>query len=121
MTSEELKGRTKLFAIKTARLIQELNQSNINRAYCAQLVRSSSSVGANYRAARRAKSRADFINKLKIVEEELDESQFFLELLLEFNSRKSTELKELISEAETLLKIIVATINAVRRTVHRTS
>ena len=70
---------------------------------------------ANYRAARRAKSKADFINKLKIVEEELDESLLFLELLAEFNPLKKARIQELSSEGEQLLKIIVATINSLRR------
>lgn len=77
MDSEEMKSRTKLFAINVALLTQKLPESQINRPYINQIIRSSSSVGANYRASRRAKSNADFINKLKIVEEELDESLFF--------------------------------------------
>ena len=71
---------------------------------------SSSSVGANYRASRCTKSKPDFINKLKIVEEELDESIFFLELLVEFNKAFETEINDLYKEGETLLKIIVSTI-----------
>jgi len=78
MDSEEMKRRTKMFAINVARLTQKLPDNAINRAYKGQIIRSSSSVGANYRASRRAKSKPDFINKLKIVEEELDESLFFL-------------------------------------------
>lgn len=81
MDSEEMKRRTKTFAINVARLTQKVPDNVINRAYKSQIIRSSSSVGANYRASRRAKSKPDFINKLKIVEEELDESLFFLELL----------------------------------------
>jgi four helix bundle protein len=76
MDSEEMKTRTKQFAINIGVLTQGLPISQINRAYSNQIIRSSSSVGANYRASRRAKSNADFINKLKIVEEELDESYF---------------------------------------------
>ncbi|MFZ1785192.1 MAG: four helix bundle protein [Ferruginibacter sp.] len=79
MDSEEMKRRTKEFAIKVGILTQGLPDSPINRAYCNQIIRSSSSVGTNYRASRRAKSNADFINKLNIVEEEPDESLFFLE------------------------------------------
>jgi len=81
MDAEEMKRRTKQFAVNVGILTQGLPESQINRAYCNQIIRSSSSVGANYRASRRAKSTADFINKLKIVEEESDESLFFLELL----------------------------------------
>ena len=85
MDADEMKKRTKDFAIDCGHLILSLQKSLINNAYSSQLVRSSSSVGANYRATRRAKSSADFINKFKIVEEELDESLFFLELIVEFN------------------------------------
>ncbi len=110
MDSEEMKRRTKLFAINVARLTQKLPDTHVNKVYKGQIVRSASSVGANYRASRRAKSKPDFINKLKIVEEELDESLFFLELLLEFNKPFETEINELYKEGETLLKIIVASI-----------
>jgi four helix bundle protein len=75
--------RTKKFALNCWILCQKLSYSREYNAYVRQLLRSSSSVGANYRAAQRAKSNADFINKLKIVEEEADESQYFLELLEE--------------------------------------
>ena len=110
MDAEEMKRRTKLFAINVARLTQKLPDTQINKAYKGQIIRSSSSVGANYRASRRAKSKADFINKLKIVEEEADESLFFLELLLEFNKPFESEINELYKEGETLLKIIVSSI-----------
>jgi four helix bundle protein len=110
MDSEEMKRRTKSFAIKTAQLTQKIPDTPVNRAYKNQIIRSSSSVGANYRASRRAKSKPDFINKLKIVEEELDESLFFLELLEVFNKNFTLEIKELYKEGELLLKIIVASI-----------
>ncbi|MBK7434227.1 MAG: four helix bundle protein [Chitinophagaceae bacterium] len=115
MDSEEMKRRTKMFAINVALLTQKLKPTVINRAYSGQIVRSSSSVGANYRASRRAKSNADFINKLKIVEEELDESLFFLELLEFFNEKEKSEIELLLKEGETLLKIIVASIISSRK------
>jgi four helix bundle protein len=110
MDAEEMKRRTKLFAINVAKLTQKLPDTQINKIYKGQIIRSGSSVGANYRASRRAKSKPDFINKLKIVEEELDESLFFLELLLEFNNPFEGEINELYTEGETLLKIIVSSI-----------
>jgi len=79
-----------------------------------QLVRSSSSVGANYRAARRAKSDADFLNKLKICEEEADESIYFLELLKVFNPGVAENIDRLVKEANELLKILVASIITTR-------
>lgn len=85
---EALKNRTKAFSIAVARLTIELPYNFINKNYSNQIIRSSSSGGANYRAACRAKSNPDFINKLKIVEEEIDKTMYFLELLLEFIKKK---------------------------------
>jgi four helix bundle protein len=81
-----------------------------NKVYKGQIIRSSSSGAASYCASQRAKSRPDFINKRKIDEEELDETLFFREMLEEFNQQFSEDLKALLSEGETLLKIIVASI-----------
>jgi four helix bundle protein len=111
MTAELLRNRTKQFAVDIARLCEELPPRMSILAYSKQLIRSSSSVGANYRAACRAKSTADFINKLKITEEEPDESIYFLELLLEFDKTEENKIKRLIE----LLAIIVASINTARK------
>ncbi len=111
---EVLKNRTKKFAIDCWRLCNEFPVSREYNAYCNQLIRSSSSVGANYRAACRAKSNADFINKLKIVEEEADESMFFLELFMEIGEKKKGEIKRLHEEANELLAITVASIKTTR-------
>ena len=110
-----MKARTKRFAINVGKLIQALESNRINNAYCNQLIRCSSSVGANYRAAQRAKSTADFINKLKIVEEETDESIYFLELLLKFNPIQNLTINMLIGEGEEILRIIVASITTTRQ------
>ncbi|MEM6515272.1 MAG: four helix bundle protein [Bacteroidota bacterium] len=111
---EELKRRTKKFAVDNWFLCAKFPISREFSAYCNQLIRCSSSVGANYRAACRAKSTADFINKLKIVEEEADESMYFLELLLEVGNREHQEIKRLHSEANELLSIVVASIKTMR-------
>ncbi len=103
MGVEELKSRFKRFAIDVAKLIGELPQGITNRAYSNQLIRSSSSSAANYRAACRGKSRADFINKLKLVEEEMDESIFFLEMLSEFNPNHTEKIDTLTKEVNELL------------------
>jgi four helix bundle protein len=110
----DLKIRTFTYAVSVGKLVAVLPRTVVNLAYINQLVRCSSSIGANYRAARRAKSNADFINKLKIVEEEADESIYFLELLSEFNPDFKDELLRLINEGTEILKIIVASINTVR-------
>ncbi|MBA3675377.1 MAG: four helix bundle protein [Chitinophagaceae bacterium] len=96
-------------------LILSLPTNVVNHAYSAQLIKSSSSVGANYRATRRAKSKADFINKFKIVEEETDESLFFLELIVEFNKEKRDKIAILYKEGEEILKIIVASLKTLRK------
>lgn len=111
---QELKQRTFEFAVSVGKLILELPYNAVNKAYGNQLVRCSSSVWANYRAARRAKSDADFINKLKIVEEEADESVYFLELLREFNPLFKEKIVFLANEGTEILKIIVASINTTR-------
>ena len=102
------------FAINVAILTTKLPKSAVNAPYGNQLIRSSSSSGANYRAACRAKSQADFINKLKIVEEETDESVYFLELLLFFNPEYKNEFENLIKEGNELLAIIVASLKTAR-------
>ena len=109
-----LKNRTKAFARDCWLLCSKFPISREYNAYCNQLIRCSSSVGANYRAASRAKSDADFINKLKIVEEEADESMYFLELFLEISDKETNELKRLHREANELLAIVVASIKTMR-------
>lgn len=116
MTSKELKDRTKKFAIEIVKLHEVMPKTLSNKIFFGQLIRSGSSVGANYRAACRAKSTADFINKLKIVEEEADESIYFLELLLLSNDSKYHKtINELIKEGDELLAIFVSSINTTRK------
>jgi len=107
----DLKIRTFTFAVSIGKLIPQLPNTIQNRVYFSQLIKCSSSVGANYRASQRAKSDKDFINKLKIVEEEADESVYFLQLLSELNPSQSEIIKPLIQEGIEILKIIVASIN----------
>ncbi|MBZ4188839.1 four helix bundle protein [Niabella beijingensis] len=107
---EALKRRTKDFSIAVAKLAIDLPYNAINKNYGNQIIRSSSSTGANYRAACRAKSTADFINKLKIVEEETDETLYFLELLTEFNANKKEQIEIIWKEGNEILSIIVASI-----------
>jgi four helix bundle protein len=111
---QDLKKRYLQFAIEVALLIQKLPKATINSACSNQLIRSSSSPGTNYRAASRGKSSADFINKLKIVEEELDESSYFLELLHYFNPDHRAEIERLLKETNELLAITVSSIKTTR-------
>lgn len=110
--------RTKKFAIDCWILCSKLPKSREYNAYVNQLIRCSSSVGANYRASQRAKSTADFINKLKIVEEESDESHYFLELLSEVSNYQKTnineDLKMLLQEYNEITSIIVSAIKTFR-------
>lgn len=115
MDANEMIKRTKQFAVDCSYLILSLPNNLVNNAYSSQLIRSSSSVGANYRATRRAKLKADFINKFKIVEEELDESLFFLELIVEFNKDKRNKIAILYKEGQEILKMIVASIKTLRK------
>lgn len=110
----EIKQRTFTYAVRVAKLINDMPYNLVNKIYFGQLVRCSSSIGANYRAARRAKSDADFMHKLKITEEEADETIYFLELLREFNHNFSDRITELINEGTEILKIIVSSINTTR-------
>jgi four helix bundle protein len=116
---QEFKQRTFMFSVAVGKLILDLPYNVVNKAYAGQLIRSSSSVGANYRAAKRAKSDADFINKLKICEEEADESIYFLELVKEFNEPFSERISGLIKEAGEILKIIVASIITTRERINK--
>jgi four helix bundle protein len=110
-----LKDRTKLFALSVLKYLEKLPYKNPYVAISNQLTRCSTSVGANYRAASRAKSSADFINKLKIVEEECDETMYFLELLVELNPKDKAEITKIHSEANEIISIIVASIKTARR------
>lgn len=111
MNKKDLQKRFEALAINTARLCFKLPHNVTNKIYIDQIIRSSSSSAANYRSACRGKSRPDFINKLKTVEEKLDETMFFYEMIAEFNAEFKKELRELYIEANELLSIIVTSIN----------
>ena len=96
------------------RLVKALPQSRTSDVIGRQLLRSGTSVGANYRAACRARSRADFVAKLKIVEEECDESLYWLELLIESGEIQADMLENLIQEGDAILSLVVASIKTAR-------
>ena len=114
MTEAEMLQRTKNFAVRVIRVVQALPRADVAGILGRQLLRAGSSVGANYRAACRAKSASDFINKLKIVEEECDETIYWMELLIEAGCLPLRRLDALMREANELLAIIVASIKTVR-------
>lgn len=111
MNKKDLQKRFKKLAVDTARLCFKLPYNAANKVYIGQIIRSSSSSAANYRSACRGKSKPDFVNKLKTVEEELDETMFFYEMIAEFNEEYKKELRELYIEGNELLSIIVTSIN----------
>src|SRR6266540_4111645 len=108
MTTDELKARTKEFALRVIRLVDALPNSVKGRAIANQIVRSATSVAANYRAACRARSRAEFIAKIGVVEEEADETAFWLELIIDSALLTEERIRPLLSEAGELVAIMAA-------------
>jgi four helix bundle protein len=114
LTPEELKQRTRQFALRVIRLSEALPRTRSADIIGRQLIRAGTSVGANYRAACRARSRADFISKMNIVEEEVDEAIYWMELLTDAKIIKESLLVSLVGEAQELLAITVASVNTAR-------
>jgi four helix bundle protein len=108
MTTDELKARTKQFALRVVTLVEVLPNSVRGRVIADQIMRSASSVGANYRATCRARSRAEFIAKIGVVEEEADETAFWLELIIESKIRRAKQTVPLLKEANELVAIMAA-------------
>jgi four helix bundle protein len=106
MNAEDLKKRTKRFALRIMKVVAALPNNVQGRAMGSQLVRSGTSVGANYRAACRGRSRAEFVAKLGTVEEEADESAFWLELIVEGCLLNKWRVESLMNEAHELAKIM---------------
>ncbi len=114
MTKPELLARTKSFSVRIVKMIRSLNPDFATKVLLGQIIRSGTSVGANYRAACIAKSDRDFINKLKIVEEELDETIFWMEIFIDAEMIKKEKLSELMKEGEELFKIISRSIKTLK-------
>jgi four helix bundle protein len=114
MDKEVMKKRTKQFALRVIQCTETLPKTQTANVIGRQLLRSGTSVGANYRAACRAKSSADFIAKMGIVEEETDESAYWMELLIETNLVEASHLADLLNEANQLTAITVASIKTAR-------
>ncbi|SRR6266496_808210 len=112
--SEALKCRTKRFALRIIRVCRSLPRSEEARILGRQLLRSSTSIGANYRAACRARSRAEFAAKLGIVLEEADETVFWLELIQEAAIFPEAKLRALVGEANELVSIFVSSVRTIK-------
>ena len=112
---DELRKRTKAFALRIIRLSGALPHNNTGRVIGDQLLRSGTSVGANYRAAKRAKSTADFINKMGTVEEETDEAMYWMELIVEGGLMSEKRVAHLYQEADEILAMVVASIKTAKK------
>ena len=108
MTEKDLKERTKAFALRVLKLIDSLPDTRSGRVLSGQLGRSGTSVGANYRAACRSRSTAEMISKISVVEEEADESAFWMELMVDHGLVASGMIAPLRREADELTAMMVA-------------
>jgi len=106
MRPDDLKKRTKQFALRVLKLVAALPKTVEGRAISGQLVRAGTAVGANYRAACRGRSKAEFVAKIGIVEEEADESAYWMELIIEAELLKPTQVESLLTEANELARIM---------------
>ncbi len=117
MSIEQLKARTQTFAVGVIQFVDTLPRSNEAQTIGRQLLRAGTPVGANYRAACRAKSRPDFIAKMKLVEEECDETIYWIELLRGLGDEQSGTASALKKEANEILAIAVSSIKTARSSV----
>jgi four helix bundle protein len=114
MQKEDFARRTMHFGLRTIRLVESLPNSQAARVIGNQLLRAGTSVGANYRSALRGKSRADFIAKMRIVEEECDEALYWMQMLIEAGIVKQSRLDGLMREASEIVAIVVSSIRTAR-------
>jgi len=114
MNEKEFKDRTKKLGLRVIRLVEALPKGQVSEIIGKQILRSATSVGANYRAACRAKSPADILNKLKIVEEEADETLYWLEIIVEAELIPEARVKDLMTETDEIIAMIVASIKTLR-------
>jgi four helix bundle protein len=114
MDEKTFKTRTKKLAVTIIKEVGNLPRSLASEVIGKQLIRSGTSIGANYRAACRAKSTADMINKLKIVEEESDETEYWLEILVEADLIPESQISSIYKETDEILSMAVASIKTLR-------
>ena len=119
MNADDFKKRTKQFALRILKLVEALPNTVAGRTIGGQLVRSGTSVGSNYRAACRGRSRAEFISKLGIVEEEADESAYWLELIIEGALLNAPLVQPLLDEANELTRMTAKSRVTASRQNHR--
>ena len=119
MNAEEMKNRTKAFSLRVIQLVKALPKSSVARILGDQLLRSATSVAANYRAACKGRSRAEFIAKLGTVEEEADECQLWIEMIGDAGLMHRQLLGALLGEAKELTAIVAASRKSAFRNRHR--
>jgi four helix bundle protein len=117
MNEEQLKKRTKEFAKNIILLCRNLPNNREGRLIGDQMFRSGTSVAANYRAACRGRSKAEFVSKLAIVEEEADETMFWLEVINEMGIYEAPVVEDLIKESDEIIAIIVSSIKTVKKSI----
>ncbi len=115
MKREDLAERTKQFALRIIRLVASLPKTGVANVIGYQIMKSGTSIGANYREAKRARSQADFIAKIGTCEQEADETLYWLELLSESRVVSPPQLKDLMDEANQLLAIFIASSKTAKR------
>ncbi len=115
MKHQNLQDRTRKFALSVITFTEQLQRDDTSKTLGRQLLRSGTSVGANYRAVCRSKSKADFISKMSTVLEEADESAFWIELLVEAAKASAQVAQPLLTEANELTAIAAASINTAKR------
>jgi len=115
MDKKDLKERTKRFALEVIKIVEKLPKGRIPDILGRQLLKAGTSVGANYRASCRGKSTADFISKMGTVEEEADESIYWMELLIEAGLLHKDDLIHLLDEANQILAISISSIITARK------
>jgi len=114
MNEEQFKSRTRQLALEIIGLVESLSRGRTADVIGRQLLRSGTSIGANYRAACRGKSKADVISKLAIVEEEADETVYWLELLIESKIVEPSRVNLLLKETNEIVAMVVASIKTLR-------
>jgi len=108
VNAEDLKQRTKAYCLRVIRLATSLPKDQIHNVFVRQMVRSATSVAANYRAACLARSKAEFASKMGIVQEEADETLFWIELVSDVGAVEHERLRSLLSEGKEILAIVIA-------------
>ena len=114
MNPEDMKTRTRAFALRIIRLAESLPNTPTAKVIRNQMLRCGPAVGANYRASCRAKSKPDFISKMGTVEEEADETIYWMELLIDAEIVKKPRIDDLLDEADQILSIVVSSIKTAR-------